>query len=140
MSENDAQAIPDGFKQLKKGPPAEDWVGPFYYRKKTDGGLTLGFRAQNHHANIIGTVHGGVMLFFADYAVIMTAMQGQKEACATISCNSDFVAGGKLGDWIEAEAEVTRRSGSLVFVTGKIFCADKTLLSFQSVVRRLGSK
>ncbi len=139
MNNDDGQLIPEGFKTLKNGPPAEQWVGPFYYRK--DGqGLTLGFRANQHHSNVIGTVHGGVLLFFADYAVIMTAMMGQKESCATVSCSSDFVAGAKLGDWIEAEATVTRRAGSLIFITGRIYCEQKTLLNFQSVVRRLGYK
>ncbi len=113
-------------------------MGPFYYKKSAEG-LTLGFRAEQRHANIIGSVHGGVMQFFADYAVIMTAMMGQKESCATVSCSSHFVSGGKLGDWIEARAEVTRRTGSLIFVTGHIYYGDKTLLNFQSVVRRLGS-
>ncbi len=139
MDAKESLPVPEGFRKLKNGPPAEDWVGPFYYKKSTDG-LILGFRAAPRHSNIIGTVHGGVLLFFADYAVIMTAMMGQKESCATVSCSSDFVAGTKLGDWIEAQAEVSRRTGSLIFVTGRIYCGDKTLLNFQSVVRRLGSK
>jgi hypothetical protein len=46
MNNDDGQLIPEGFKTLKNGPPAEQWVGPFYYRK--DGqGLTLGFRADS---------------------------------------------------------------------------------------------
>jgi len=133
------QSVPEGFRTLKNGPPAEDWVGPFHY-KKDDGELILGFRAAQQHSNAIGTVHGGVMLFFADYAVIMTAMMGQKESCATVSCNSDFVGGARLGDWIEASAEVTRRTGSLIFIIGRVYCGEKILLNFQSVVRRLTAK
>jgi uncharacterized protein (TIGR00369 family) len=138
MDAKESLPVPEGFRTLKNGPPAEDWVGPFYYKKFAEG-LTLGFRAEQRHANIIGSVHGGVMQFFADYAVIMTAMMGQKESCATVSCSNDFVSGGKLGDWIEARAEVTRRAGNLIFITGHIYCGEKTLLNFQSVVRRLGS-
>jgi len=139
MTNDEELSPPEGFRQLKNGPPAEDWVGPFYYRK-ADGALTLGFRAGQRHSNVIGTVHGGVMLFFTDYAVIMTAMMGQKESCATVSCSTDFVAGARLGDWIEAEAVVSRRSGTLIFVTGRVYCGERTLLNFQSVVRRLATK
>jgi uncharacterized protein (TIGR00369 family) len=137
MDEKESLPVPEGFRTLENGPPAEDCVGPFYYKKSTEG-LILGFRAEQHQANNIGTVHGGVMQFFADYAVIMTAMMGQKESCATVSCSNDFVSGARLGDWVEARAEVTRRTGSLIFLTGRIYCEDKTLLNFQAIVRRLG--
>ncbi len=133
------QEVPEGFKTLKNAAMAEQHVGPFYY-KKVDEGLALGFYASEHHSNAIGTVHGGVLLFFADYAVIMIAMKGQKESCATVSCSCDFISGAKRGEWIEAEGTITRRTGSLVFVTGRIFTGDKTLLTFQSVVKRIHAK
>lgn len=131
--------IPEGFRTLKKSALAESHVGPFYYQK-VDDGLKLGFRARDQHSNSIGTVHGGVLLFFSDYAAIMTAMKGQKESCTTVSCSSDFIAGARNGDWVEAEATITRRTGSLVFVSGRIFVGDKTVLSFQSVMKRLFPK
>ena len=46
MKNDDGQLIPEGFKTLKNGPLAEQWVGPFYYRKDCQG-LTLGFRADS---------------------------------------------------------------------------------------------
>lgn len=131
--------VPEGYRTLRNAALAEQHVGPFYYKKIEDS-LHLGFYAEEQHGNTIGTVHGGVLLFFADYAVIMIAMKGQKESCATISCNCDFISGAKHGDWIEAEGTITRRTGSLVFVTGRLFTGDKTLLTFQSVVKRIHAK
>ncbi|MFT5692706.1 MAG: hypothetical protein ACI92E_002042 [Oceanicoccus sp.] len=139
LEQDSVQETPEGYRTLKNAALAEQHLGPFYY-KKTEDSLLLGFHAGEHHGNTIGTVHGGVLLFFADYAVIMIAMKGQKESCATISCNCDFISGAKRGDWIEAEGTITRRTGSLVFVTGRIFTGEKTLLTFQSVVKRIHVK
>ncbi len=128
--------IPEGYKSLTGISPAEDHIGPFYY-SKTDDGLRMAFRAAEENCNGIGTVHGGVLMCFADYTVTMLALSGVKENCATISFNSDFVSGARLGDWVEGRGEVVRRTGSMTFVRGELFVEDKLVMTFQSVLRRL---
>ena len=100
-------------------------------------GLLLGFRAANRNCNGIGTVHGGVLMAFADYAATMVALSGVRENCATISFTSDFLGAARLGDWVEGRAEVIRRTGSMTFVRGHLAVADELVLSFQTVMRRL---
>jgi uncharacterized protein (TIGR00369 family) len=127
---------PQGYKTLAGISPAEDHIGPFYYCK-SDQGLRLGFHAEAQNCNGIGTVHGGVLMCFADYTVTMLALSGVKENCATVSFNSDFISGAKLGDWIEGRGEVVRRTGSMTFVRGELYVGDKLVMTFQSVLRRL---
>ena len=131
-----AENIPAGYKCLHGVSPAEDSIGPFYYRK-TDQGLVMGFRAREDNCNGIGTVHGGVLMCFADYACTMLALSGVKENCATVSFTSDFIAGARLGDWIEGSGEVVRRTGSMTFVSGKLTVEQEVVLTFQAVLRRL---
>lgn len=128
--------IPEGFKTLAGLSPAEDHLGPFYYRK-TDDGLVMGFRAETKNCNGIGTVHGGVLMAFADYAVTMLALSGVKENCTTISFSSDFISAARDGDWVEASGEVVRRTGSMTFVSGRLSVGDNVVLTFQTVVKRL---
>ena len=128
--------IPEGYKTLAGVNPAEDYAGPYYY-KKIDGGLCLAFRAGAQHGNGIGTLHGGVLMMFADYTITMTALNGYKENCATISFNSEFIGPGKVGDLVEAKAEVIRRTNSMVFIRGEVFSGDNILLAFSGVARRL---
>ena len=128
--------IPEGYKQLVGISPAEDHIGPFYYRK-TDEGLKLGFRAVDHNCNGIGTVHGGVLMAFADYVVTMLALSGVKENCATISFNSDFISAARRGDWVEGEGAVIKRTGSMTFVNGNLHVDGEVVLGFQAVLRRL---
>ncbi|MBE9539096.1 MAG: PaaI family thioesterase [Proteobacteria bacterium] len=128
--------IPEGYKQLAGVSPAEDDIGPFYY-KKTKSGLQMGFIAQHKNCNGLGTVHGGVLMCFADYAATMLALSGVRENCATISFTSDFMAGAKRGDWVEASGVVVKRTGSLTFLRGQLTVKDELVLSFQAVMRRL---
>ncbi|MEH6589562.1 MAG: PaaI family thioesterase [Halioglobus sp.] len=132
----DEWLAPEGFKHYQGVSPAEDNIGPFFYRK-VDGELLLGMRAAQKHANGNGAVHGGVLLAFADYAATMLALTGVKETCVTISLNSDFLAGAKLGDWIEGSGEVIKRTGSLTFLRGQLSVEGEPVLTFQSVLRRL---
>lgn len=128
--------VPVGYKTLAGLSPAEDHIGPFYYRK-SDGGLVLGFRAAEHNCNGIGTVHGGVLMCFADYAVTMLALSGVKENCTTVSFSSDFIAAARRGDWVEAQGSVVKRTGSMTFVNGQLLVGDDVILTFQAVVKRL---
>lgn len=127
---------PADYKTLEGLSPAEDHIGPFYYRK-TDAGLVLGFQATTQHCNGLGTVHGGVLMTFADYAVTMLALSGVKENCTTVSFTSDFIAAAKSGDWVEATGTVVKRTGSMTFVNGQLNVDGDVILTFQAVVRRL---
>ncbi|MEH6569753.1 MAG: PaaI family thioesterase [Halioglobus sp.] len=128
--------IPQGYKHYRGVSPAEDNVGPFYYRKEGDV-LHLGMRAEAKHANGMGSVHGGVLLCFADYAATMLALSGVKENCVTISLTSDFLAAARIGDWIEGSGEVIKRTGSMTFIRGQLVVEGEPVLSFQTVLRRL---
>lgn len=128
--------IPQGFKQLAGVSPAEDDIGPFYY-KKSDDGLRLGFFAQQKNCNGLKTVHGGVLMCFADYSATMLALSGVKENCATISFTSDFMAAAKLGDWVEGTGVVVKRTGSMTFLRGQLQVGEELVLTFQAVMRRL---
>ena len=128
---------PEGYKQLKGISPAEDDIGPFFYRKEGDGLLRMGFRVQAKNCNGIGSAHGGVMMTFADYVATMVALSGVKENCATISCTTDFMGAALKGDWVEGTAEVMRRTKSLAFVRGELRVAGDCKMTFQVVMRRL---
>ena len=129
-------SIPPGYNHYRGASPAEDNIGPFYYRKEGDE-LFMGMWASDKHANGMGAVHGGVLLAYADYAATMLALSGVKENCVTVSLNSDFLAAARLGDWIEASGTVVRRTGSLTFLRGELSVEGYPILAFQSVLRRL---
>tara|TARA_B100001123_G_scaffold434338_1_gene560731 strand:+ start:787 stop:1197 length:411 start_codon:yes stop_codon:yes gene_type:complete len=130
-------SLPSEYQVYEYDDPFEDHVGPLGY-KVVDGTITFAFLADARHRNTAGTVHGGMLMTFADFALCLTATWDQPgEKCVTVSCNSEFVAPGRPGDLIEASGEVVRRTKSLTFVRGQVYADDRILLNYSAIVKRI---
>ena len=130
-------SLPSDYQVYEYDDPFEDHVGPLGY-KVVDGTITFAFLADARHRNTAGTVHGGMLMTFADFALCLTATWDQPgEKCVTVSCNSEFVAPGRPGDLIEASGEVVRRTKSLTFVRGQVYADDRILLNYRAIVKRI---
>ena len=130
-------SLPSDYQVYEYDDPFEDHVGPMGY-KVVDGTITFAFLADARHRNTAGTVHGGMLMTFADFALCLTATWDQPgEKCVTVSCNSEFVAPGRPGALIEASGEVVRRTKSLTFVRGQVYADDRILLNYSAIVKRI---
>ena len=130
-------SLPPGYRAYEYCDPFEDLVGPLGY--KVEGGrISFIFEAQPHHCNSSDTLHGGMLMTFADYALCLTSIWDQPaEKCVTVSFNCEFVEAGKVGDQVEAICEVLRRTRTLVFVQGQAFVNSRVILRFSAVVKRI---
>jgi uncharacterized protein (TIGR00369 family) len=132
--------IPEGFVNEDEGLRFVTHIGPIY-KRYIDGKLTdAAILVEQKHANLRGVVHGGMMVALADHALSrIVSDAANKNPCTTISLNSDFVAGAKVGDWVVATGEVTKTTRSLVFVRGTVMTGDKLLMTASGVWKRLGA-
>ena len=129
--------LPAGYQTYDYVDPFENHVGPLGY-KVDDGKICFAFHVQPHHCNTQATLHGGMLMTFADFALCLIAIWDQPgEKCVTVSFNCEFSAAGQLGDRVESVGEVVRRTGSLVFVRGQISSGDRTLLNYSGIVKRI---
>jgi len=119
--------------------PADKWEmhgGPFYMRTEADGTKRGAFRAEAKHMNSLGHMHGGCMMTFADFFTFALADPSIDEATVTVSLNSEFVRGAKVGDLIEASGELVKKGRNLVFTSGQLSTGGKTMLNFSAVLMR----
>ena len=129
--------LPSEFQPYEYDDPFEEHVGPFGY-KVVDDAISFAFLADARHANSSGTLHGGILMTFADFALCLTAIWDQPgERCVTVSCNSEFVAAGHPGELVEDSGEVVRRTRSLTFVRGQVFTEGRVLLNYSGIVKRI---
>src|SRR4051812_3200165 len=108
--------VPDGFVPFENQGPFLEHIGPVHVRQE-DEELVFGIRAEDRHANHRGTVQGGMLSTFADFALgraIEADADDDKER-ATVSLTVDFLKPAKPGDWIESRARVDRVGGTLAF-------------------------
>ena len=90
------------------------------------------------NCNSGGSIHGGALMTFADFALFMIA-GGMETAVhgVTVTMNSEFVGAAEPGRMLAARGEVIRAGGSLVFVRGIISDEDRAVLSFSGTIKRL---
>lgn len=126
--------VPEGFKPMTMTGGFETLIGPYYGRKDADGEWRYAFRAEDRHTNPQGVIHGGMLMSILD-ATLGTSVYraiGRKR-CATVSFNCNFLSSGRIGDWLEAKAEIVRRGRSVVFMRGQITCGDRLLMTGDGV-------
>jgi acyl-coenzyme A thioesterase 13 len=108
--------VPEGFVRFENQGPFLEHVGPIHVRDDS-GELVLGLRAEDRHANHRGSIQGGLLSTFADFALgrAIEADADDDKDRATVSLTVDFLKPARPGDWIESHTRVDRVGGTLSF-------------------------
>lgn len=114
--------VPEGFIPAGFSPGFLDHGGPYYLRANEAGPRTVGLRILPHHINYRDAAHGGVLTTLADVALSHAVYDAERPhpAVATISLTTNFLAGVKLGDWLECEVSIDRLGGRTAYCSGHI--------------------
>jgi uncharacterized protein (TIGR00369 family) len=124
---------PAGFAAREDGESFNATMGPIF--ASTDGPpWRLGVWAAPKHQNPHGMLDGGLIMALTDHAIGFNIFQSVAggTSFATISLNVDFVAGGRLGEWIEAVPETVRATRSLVFAKAQVLGEGGRLIATAS--------
>lgn len=135
MSGAPPDTVPDGCKPFQMPGPFALFCGPFYYRQEPDGDYSYGFAAEERHCNPYGVVHGGVLVTFADTFMGRSVVAAANCACATITLNTEFMAGGAPESWIAGKAKVTRLTRTLAFMRGEVSSGGSILMTASGIWR-----
>ncbi|MET0314069.1 MAG: PaaI family thioesterase [Hansschlegelia sp.] len=115
-----------------------DLVGPLRQRRDVSGVRAFGFVATEKHANLIGLVHGGMLMTLADRALGVGAWDSAKgKPCVTIQFDMQFVSAAKMGEFVEIQPEVLRVSSSLVFMRGDVKVGERIVATANGVWKML---
>ena len=107
---------PEGFEPYADQGPFLEHVGPVLHRRDEDGPV-FGLRVEDRHTNHRGTVQGGLLSTFVDFAMgrAIEAESDDDKDRATVSLTVDFLKPAMPGDWIESRTRVERVGGTLSF-------------------------
>jgi acyl-coenzyme A thioesterase 13 len=133
--------VPEHFVPAVDTDPAEDHIGPFYLWREEGADIAFcetGIITSERHTNNLGNVHGGVLMTFADFTLCAVGKTGSGDlAIVTVSMTTQFLKGTKAGGWLHGYGAVSRRTGSLVFVDGRLCDGDDLLVTFSGVGKRI---
>lgn len=134
MSVTEEQLIADGWSKVDPG-GYTSVAGPFWLRTDEDGERSVGVLIEERHTNNhMGTVHGGVVMAFADIAlgVAVSGALGHTK-CATMNLSTQFVATAKVGEFMTCKAEVVRSTKQIVFVRGILKVEDRAISNVDGI-------
>lgn len=131
-----SSGIPAGFHRLGETEGFIGLAGPYYWRDDGAGGVEYGFQAEARHGNPNGVLHGGSLTTFMDTVLGYEVIRVTGRRCATISLNTEFLAGGRAGDWITGRVRIRKLTGSMAFLDGEVHAGD-TLVVLNSAIFRL---
>jgi acyl-coenzyme A thioesterase PaaI-like protein len=106
------------------------------WRKRQGNKWHYGLLTQRDHANPAGAVHGGILVAFADHTLgcyVEAAANGAPNV--TIQLNTHFLAAVEPGAFLELRGEVTRATGSMVFVRGIIAVGQREVVAVDGIWR-----
>src|SRR5215207_3247304 len=95
--------VPAGFSPFEPQGPFLEHIGPIQMRHDDDGPV-FGLRAEARHTNHRGTIQGGLLSTFADFALGRAIEAGAEDGKhrATVSLTVDFLRPAKPAAWWQA--------------------------------------
>ncbi len=127
---------PEGFSPYEGQGPFLESVGPVHVAAGDSGpDRRFGLRAEERHTNHRGTVQGGMLSSFADFALgrAIEADADDGKDRATVSLTVDFLKPAKPGDWIESRTRVDRVGGTLSFADCTLTVEDREIVRARAV-------
>jgi acyl-coenzyme A thioesterase 13 len=128
MTETTSQA-PPGFTISRRSSNLLDLLGPFF-ESGSGSQYRLGIRVDKRHSNAKGSCHGALLALLADVHLGRMCAMSAEPPLALVTCGLtlNYLAGAKIGDWLEANGQVDRVGKTLAYSTGVILANDKPVL------------
>jgi uncharacterized protein (TIGR00369 family) len=115
-----------------------DLLGNFYFRQQADGSVLARMATDQRHANGHGFLHGGFLMSFVDMAMFaFIAPLLETQGAVTLSCATDFLGAGVVGQPIDATGEILKETGKMIFVRGLLRQGDHLVCSFTGTMRKV---
>jgi len=123
-------------------------IGPMMLRVDGEGASAVArvrMTPEHRHSNLRNNVHGGALLAFIDVA-LFAAARGlgliRAGTAVTLDLSTQFIGGGRIGEPIEAQVELLKETGRLLFLRGLVVQGDpdERIVAFSGTIRKPGGK
>jgi acyl-coenzyme A thioesterase PaaI-like protein len=143
--------MPNSDKPAAFDPAAAGWepykdegfiglIGPLWMRPVEDS-YRFAFLAEPKHHNRRGVVQGGMLMTFADRSMGMTCWYANgRQPQATIQLDMHFVDAVQIGEFVEANCTVVRRTRSVIFMNADLVVGTRVVATAKGVWKTLGKQ
>ena len=116
----------------------QSMLGDLLFRADENGKVSCRMDTDRKHSNGMGYLHGGFIMSFVDMAMFTIIFaQLEKSSAVTLSCATDFLTAGIVGEPIEASGEILKETGKMLFVRGLVTQGGQNVASFTGTMRKV---
>lgn len=117
-----------------------DMLGPILTRHEGTDTVRCRFTAEHRHANRADNVHGGFLMSCVDEALFFAATVLGRITVGggvTLRAGVNFIGAATLDDPIDAVTRVAGETGRMIFLTGHLEQAGRTIGTFDGTLRKV---
>ena len=115
--------------------------GGVLFRNVSENEYEFKSTINENHLNAAGITHGGYLSALIDAGAGTAAHRSADNApCVTISLDLKFIGASKIGDEIEGNVKILKKTKTLVFLFCELKCDDKIITSASGVWKILKIK
>jgi hypothetical protein len=114
-------------------------MGQLLIRTESERSCRLRMFPVRHHSNVLGAIHGGMIMALADvslFAVTRLLLAADAAGSVTLDMSTQFIGGGRLDAPLDVVTEVLRETGRLVFVRGLLEQEGQLVAAFSASIRK----
>jgi len=114
-------------------------LGKMLVRAEGNGQARVRMFPEHRHSNMSGNLHGGTVLGFIDVALFGAArMFGIVDVgpAVTVDLSTQFIGAGRIDIPLDAEIELLRETGRLLFLRGLIVQEEVRIAAFSGTIRK----
>ena len=118
-------------------------MGEMLVRPEGDRSCRLRMFPLRRHSNVLGSVHGGVILALIDiglFSATRLLLEADAAGSVTLDLSTQFIGAGKLDRPLDTVAEVLRETRRLVFVRGTVEQDGELVAAYNATIRKPGRK
>jgi uncharacterized protein (TIGR00369 family) len=114
-------------------------MGKMIVRPEGEGRARVRMFPEHRHTNLMGNLHGGTILSLIDVAMFAgSRMFGLIEAgtAVTLDMSVQFIGGATQGIPLDAEVELLKETGRLLFLRGLVVQGDVRVAAWSGTIRK----
>jgi len=114
-------------------------LGKMLVRSEGKGKARLRMFPEHRHSNLRNAVHGGVTLGFIDAAMFGASRMFESitaGTAVTLDLSVQFIGAGVVGEPLDAEVELLKETGRLLFLRGIVVQGDERVAAFSGTIRK----
>lgn len=124
---------PPGYAPILRPSPFTDQLGPVFFRQDGEQ-VHVSQPTFPHMLNSGASIHGGMLMTFADNALCTSITANTGKAPYTAMFTAEFLSGSEIGAPLETTVDLARATRSIGFTGGVVTQAGKRLLSYSAAV------